>query len=754
MKRVFLIAIIIFLPPFRINTPIFAQTVSEKTLIINEFMPNPVGVDSDYEWIEMVNVSKIDIDLSTMLINNTSVVDTEYLITPGTYFVLARNKEMILSRYPDLENVIQTSFSLTNASGAIEIQDVNFNIIDSASYSNSIEGRSFERAGFLYEECLDFYVNQEGNTIGTTNYYYDSYCWGEGTFVPGIEISEISINPEGEDVGNEFITFHTTDNFINADLQNYELRINNYELFLDEHCLIGGSGECILTFDELTLHNDFGLIELVYDGSVLQSFSYDYEIMDGQLVSYVNDEFVLSDVRNLDLSSIEFSEIYPSPDTSEQEWLEVFNNSSEEIYLDNLTIHRDSCETEKISDDFTNLLIKTNEYLVIDESFLNKALLNSGGTLVLCDNTNLIDKLTYPSINKLESFAYSGSIFEVTSITTPGESNQFPEIVVEEPEPSQEEVAFELEIIPILEAKSLEKGAEVKVSGYVIFSNRNDSELIYLSDKESGIWIDLSNNFIDPFDLGRKVEIVGITSEEHGEKKIRASEIKILGQETEIEATKIDKLSEEYVGSYVETESTVISKYSKGFDLENGLRVSEKYVEVEIDRGDLVNIKGILGFDKDKFVLYPFGKDQLLIINNQEIDEGEVLGEDELISNDVMPESRQELQIANGEKMHNSNIEYRDLKKVDIETLSASSSSTEKEEIFQLPIMEKHEGDFITLKSGFILPEFFQFQFLLFIIILLILLLIINRRLILEKVLKVVNGLREFEIPEEYFKRR
>jgi hypothetical protein len=105
------------------------QTYSKK-LEITEFMPNPEGVDKDKEWVELFNG------------------DEEKIQLEGWYLLNQSNKKFDLNQFeinPDEFSKIEiknSSFSIKNSEGWIELRDPNNEIVDRVGYSESAKMNS------------------------------------------------------------------------------------------------------------------------------------------------------------------------------------------------------------------------------------------------------------------------------------------------------------------------------------------------------------------------------------------------------------------------------------------------------------------------------------------------------------------------------------------------------------------------------------------------------------------------------------
>lgn len=102
-------------------------------MVINEFLPNPVGKDTDGEFIELFNNSQNEVSLAGWKIKDAS----------GKTFVF--NQKISGGEYLVL-NYKTTKISLNNDAETIFLYDSAGKLIDKAGFSgDSVEGRSYSR---------------------------------------------------------------------------------------------------------------------------------------------------------------------------------------------------------------------------------------------------------------------------------------------------------------------------------------------------------------------------------------------------------------------------------------------------------------------------------------------------------------------------------------------------------------------------------------------------------------------------------
>jgi len=122
------------------NQSVNTQTSQEKIdyqfsdkILINEIFPNPVGLDQDNEFIELVNLDKKDINLIGWKIDDTkkSIVFKENKLIESQGFLVLKYKD--------------TKLTLKNSGGILYLIDPNKKIISGVEYDRAKEGQSFSR---------------------------------------------------------------------------------------------------------------------------------------------------------------------------------------------------------------------------------------------------------------------------------------------------------------------------------------------------------------------------------------------------------------------------------------------------------------------------------------------------------------------------------------------------------------------------------------------------------------------------------
>lgn len=113
------------------NIGIWSNLVSGK-IIISEILPDPVGKDSDLEWIELQNISDSPIDLSGWILDKK----TQYQIPEAT--ILGPGQFLVLKR-------TETKISLSNDGDSLDLYFPDGTLADSVAYPKAPQGQSYAK---------------------------------------------------------------------------------------------------------------------------------------------------------------------------------------------------------------------------------------------------------------------------------------------------------------------------------------------------------------------------------------------------------------------------------------------------------------------------------------------------------------------------------------------------------------------------------------------------------------------------------
>lgn len=321
------------------------------------------------------------------------------------------------------------------------------------------------------------------------------------------------------------------------------------------------------------------------------------------------------------------SEIYPAPNTDEEEFIELKNTGSKKVDLNGWKLSDASSKIFTIDkEDFSSTQI--DDYFLITGD-ISKIFLNNGG-----DSVELFDPdeksmqvVEYDSADTGTAYAFLDGEWSWTLLPTPNEPNEI-EVVDEEDEEGTEEDGGDgedgedeegLGLLSISEVRQLEKGENVKVQGVVtVDPGILGTQVFYIQDEEAGIQIYCSKkDFPDGLKIGDLIEVNGEVSESRNEKKINystAEDVEIIGSES-VSSRSVEELGEEVEGMLVGVEGPILEKSSTKLYLDNDLIIYKKSTTdvsfSDFEEGDVISAIGIVNQYDEEYRMMPRSKDDI-----------------------------------------------------------------------------------------------------------------------------------------------
>lgn len=260
--------------------------VPYPSLIITEVMPNPIGDDSKYEWIEVQNTTSTKQNMKDWSLNSKTLSDFE--IEPHEILLLVRSLEGFSEAYQTNARVLKADFNLVNSGGIAKLENSQNGEHHHFEYIQSQEGKSFE---LLEGECGVIELNPIGHTVGLINTSCISPTNTPSPTKPTptnsvaklsgmVEISSLSAYPEA---GDEWVELKNIDSKT-VDLSSWKITDASSKSFTIA-TLVLSPGETIKLFPKnVSLNNDGDTITLTdRNGKVVDSFTYS-KVSKGQIV--------------------------------------------------------------------------------------------------------------------------------------------------------------------------------------------------------------------------------------------------------------------------------------------------------------------------------------------------------------------------------------------------------------------------------------------------------------------------------------
>lgn len=409
---------------FIFPNPIFAAT---NDVVINEIMYDLPETDSKHEWIEILNISDTEIDLTDWKFNDGSNHNLNeppgnggqglLKISAGEYVILTGDATTFLTDHPGFSGtVIDTVMSLKNTSATLKILDSESNEINSITYESvwgaDGNGKTLEK------------INFQGTN--TQNNWQVSAPDG-GT--PGILNSSGGLETIPEDNGEDpSIESTTSGTAAPAPVNNPPVAFAGTDItaLINQEIIFDGSLSSDLNNDSLSYFWNFG------DGATdIEQISKHTYLYPGQyIVSLLVDDGEFSDLDiitiNIYNKSIIISEFLPDPEgtDAENEWIELFNQSDQIANLTNWQLD----DQDGGSSPFVfpiNSLIGPNQFLVLIRPITNIALNNDNDQVrLIYPDGSLATEISYLA-EKKEGFsiAFDNNDYFWTKIPTPGSAN-------------------------------------------------------------------------------------------------------------------------------------------------------------------------------------------------------------------------------------------------------------------------------------------------------------------------------------------
>jgi len=559
------------------------QALGILPVIINEFMANPVGSDTDYEWIELYNHSDQNVNLKGWQLDGKTFGEVEMM--PNSFLIIARNKNMLLALYPDLTNVYELSISLKNSNDSIIFTDGTNS--EELFYTNTSEGISWERVNFC---SLDIKLHQTGNSIERVNDNYNvTYC--ESKFEGQLLISRN-----------------------NSDFS------DNFSAFVKDKITVKLDSNENIKEIEWTLHGE--IQNIGYETQIEFDHSGSYKIE--TRITDENDNVFILQKDIIIFPHIIFNEVMPNPIGTDAgaEWIELYSDEGF-INLDNwLLKDKNSSASFTISGD--------NYYILYPKLTLN----NSDEELYLYTPTGLLsDSYSYKITLEGQSFSRNELNEWVDDYDiTPGNKNH-PKTTSEIDDENSE-----IDIINIRDAKELPLESIIRISGIVIsLKNQLGKNTFYVKDETAGIKVYLSSTISEQINinLGEKLILIGKLKESRGEFQIYINSQNNISKESSNNNTPLLNLNNDFElleGSLIKLSGTISNLSGSSFfvstnlgDIKITILSSTGIKSIKKNKGDNVEIIGILsqyGYDlhnKPNYRILPRFNSDIKIIKKMKI---------------------------------------------------------------------------------------------------------------------------------------
>lgn len=240
---------------------------------ITEFIPNPVGIDSELEFIELYNGSDFDVDLSGWVVDTGG--SARFIIGSGTIL----GAQSFLTFYSADKNI-----ALTNSGDRIQFIRPNAVVQDDIVYASSIEGHSYIRLDTgIYSDSATPTPNSVNAPLPTptvtptptpTIAPTPTLSPSSTPILYSIEVhvSEFLPNPDGDDGELEFIELHNS-SISEIDISGWIIDTGSTSRFMIAPGTVIAPGLYVVFFSsayDLSLSNSSDRIQFIRPDGVVQ----------------------------------------------------------------------------------------------------------------------------------------------------------------------------------------------------------------------------------------------------------------------------------------------------------------------------------------------------------------------------------------------------------------------------------------------------------------------------------------------------
>ncbi|MFA7245084.1 MAG: lamin tail domain-containing protein [Candidatus Magasanikbacteria bacterium] len=359
---------------------------SDNDVVITEICPTGCA-ESGFQWIEIYNKGDESMDLTgwkfweadtnhSLNISEKSLFQT-FILAPKGYAVITQNDLNFFERYPNFSSLILDSSWTTLNKGGEEIglkKDDSF--IENFVYKAIQNNHSLERMDVFQpiNNIDNWQEHPDNNSVGQKNYW-------------SLDNNDIqNQKPVAKIVtsGNIFQKSKAVD-FDGSTSSDSDGQIVEYNWLFD-NILLSTSSFFSYIFSDI---GNFSLeLKVIDDKNDFASDIFNFSIVE-------NFESTTTTTNTIPNYEIVINEFVSDPVAGENEWVEIYNNSTSTIDLKDWEVHegdKSSSSTKKIL--VLDNILETKSFLRVN--ILSSKLNNDGDGIFLYDNSgNLIDTVRF-----------------------------------------------------------------------------------------------------------------------------------------------------------------------------------------------------------------------------------------------------------------------------------------------------------------------------------------------------------------------
>lgn len=555
-----------------------------EKLFLTEIFPNPVGPDTENEFIEIFNPNNHPVNLEKWKISDAS---TKYILPSE---VISANSYLSIARK-------QSGISLNNSGGeVVSLISPDGELQDSVEYTGSAgEGQSYAK------NTEQVFVWTLKPTPGKENIV-------EQKNLPPV------VTLDGDSLGSvgEFIHFDASDTVDpESDVLEFQWDFGD-----------GTEGDGPLVEHAYEKTGKYTVLLKVSDSSENETKkTLKIHIQTGENIPAASSGLP---------SGLLITEIFPAPSKGEEEFIEIWNSSSEEADLSGLKLD----DEEGGSRSFVfppQTILQPGAYKVFFKTETKLSLNNSGDSVRILDGENQV--LLEAEIEK----AISGAAFALnsenewlwTKIATPGEKNVFVEAEEAQKKTSSKTKSKKIKqtiVTTLAKVREQDVGDIVQVTGTVsVAPGVLGTQYFYIAG-EAGLQIYSQRKTFPELKVGDEIQVTGEIGETSGETRLKIkekSQIQILGSQKNIipESVEISQIDETYEGKIIRVKGEITEIKSSYLYLDDG----SSEIKVYFKRGtgiqknmfhlsQMVEASGIVSQIQNGYQLLPRGKEDFIFL--------------------------------------------------------------------------------------------------------------------------------------------
>lgn len=570
-----------------------------EKLFLTEIFPNPFGSDTENEFIEIFNPNNHPVNLEQWKISDAS---TKYILHAES---LPANSYLSITRK-------QSGISLNNSGGeVVSLFSPDGTVQDSVEYSGSAtEGQSYAKN---IEETFVWTLKP---TPGKENIV-------EQKNLPPV----VTLDGDSEGTVGEFIHFDASDT-VDPENDTLDFRWD----FGD-----GSEGDGALVEHAYEKAGKYTVLLKVSDSS-------ENEVKKTLKIHIQAGEKSLSSSSSGLPAGLLITEILSAPPKGEEEFVELFNSSNEEVDLSGLKLDDEEGGSRPFVFPLQTVL-QPGGYKVFSKIDTKLSLNNSGDSVRILDGEN--QTLLEVEVEK----AIAGASFALTSTNewlwtktpTPGEQNIFTDV-----EESQKKISSskskskkikQTVITTLAKVREQDVGDIVQVTGTVAVAPGVLSTQYFYIAGEAGLQIYSQRKTFPSLKVGDEIQVTGEVGETSGETRLKVkekSQIQILGSQKNIipELVEISQVDETYEGKFIQIKGEITEIKSSYLYIDDGSSEMKVYFKrgTGIQKNlfhlsQMTQVKGIVSQIQNGYQLLPRGKEDFVFLSSSSTPEEGVEGQ-------------------------------------------------------------------------------------------------------------------------------